>query len=47
MEDAEVESGVSAWETRFGMRVDVLAAVAYLLGPISGVLSILFTVVLN
>lgn len=36
MEEAEAESGVSAWETRFGMRVDVLSACAYLLGPISG-----------
>lgn len=35
-EEAEAESGVSAWETRFGMRVDMLAAVAYILGPLSG-----------
>ncbi|KIP11961.1 hypothetical protein PHLGIDRAFT_98665 [Phlebiopsis gigantea 11061_1 CR5-6] len=34
-EEAEAESGVSAWETRFGMRVDMLAAVAYILGPLS------------
>ena len=35
-EEAEAELGVSAWETRFGMRVDVLSACAYLVGPISG-----------
>ena len=35
-EEAEAESGVSAWETRFGMRVDILAAAAYILGPVSG-----------
>jgi uncharacterized membrane protein len=28
---------VNVWETRFGTRVDVLAAFAYVLGPISGV----------
>lgn len=32
----EAEGQTSQWETRYGMRVDVLAAVAYLLGPISG-----------
>ena len=32
----ERENAVTMWETRFGMRVDVLAAFAYLLGPISG-----------
>ena len=30
------EGPTNQWETRFGMRVDVLAAVAYLLGPITG-----------
>ena len=30
-------SALNEWETRFGWRVDVEAAVAYLLGPISGV----------
>lgn len=31
------ENGVNnLWETRFGWRVDVLAALAYLLGPVSG-----------
>jgi len=30
------ETQQNQWETRYGMRVDVLAAVAYLLGPISG-----------
>jgi hypothetical protein len=35
----EAEGQMNQWETRFGMRVDVLAAVAYLLGPISGVLN--------
>jgi len=32
-EDAEGQT--NQWETRYGMRVDVLAAVAYLMGPIS------------
>ncbi len=36
MEAAEVESGINAWETAYGMRVEILAAFAYLLGPISG-----------
>jgi len=31
----EAEGQTNQWETRCGMRVDVLAAVAYLLGPIS------------
>ncbi|KAJ3485562.1 hypothetical protein NLI96_g4866 [Meripilus lineatus] len=35
VEAAEVESGVNSWETAYGMRVEVLAAFAYLLGPIS------------
>ncbi|PCH33630.1 hypothetical protein WOLCODRAFT_135230 [Wolfiporia cocos MD-104 SS10] len=34
----EAESGNNMWETRFGMRVDLLAAFAYLLGPISALL---------
>lgn len=29
-------SGLNEWETRFGWRVDFEAAVAYLLGPVSG-----------
>ncbi len=29
-------SGGNAWETRWGMRVDVLGGVAYLGGPITG-----------
>ncbi|GJE86107.1 hypothetical protein PsYK624_021870 [Phanerochaete sordida] len=37
-EEAEAESGASAWETRFGMRVDLLSAAAYLLGPVSALL---------
>lgn len=35
-EDVEAEAASSIWETRFGMRVDMLAASAYILGPISG-----------
>ncbi|KAJ6575128.1 hypothetical protein B0H19DRAFT_1254738 [Mycena capillaripes] len=31
----EAESQQNQWETRHGLRVDMLAAVAYLLGPIS------------
>lgn len=31
-----VEAQNNQWETRYGMRVDVLAAVSYLLGPITG-----------
>ena len=35
--DEEVESQMrNQWETRYGMRVDFLAAWAYVLGPISG-----------
>lgn len=30
------ESQINQWETRFGMRVEVLAACAYILGPMSG-----------
>lgn len=37
LEDAEAENGANSWDTRYGLRVDVLAAFAYLLGPISGV----------
>ncbi|KZT74633.1 hypothetical protein DAEQUDRAFT_119 [Daedalea quercina L-15889] len=37
-DDVEAEAASSIWETRFGMRVDVLAASAYLLGPISALL---------
>ncbi|KAF8321284.1 hypothetical protein DL93DRAFT_2130780 [Clavulina sp. PMI_390] len=32
------EGAVNEWETRFGWRVDIEAAVAYLLGPISALL---------
>lgn len=35
-EALEAAEGVTAWETRYGFRVDVLAACAYILGPISG-----------
>ncbi|KAI0361633.1 hypothetical protein OH77DRAFT_448011 [Trametes cingulata] len=35
IEDAEAESASSLWETRYGFRVDLLAAFAYLLGPFS------------
>lgn len=37
-----MESGTNAWETAYGMRVEVLAAFAYLLGPISGELETIF-----
>lgn len=30
------ESQTNQWETRFGMKVDALAAFTYILGPISG-----------
>lgn len=30
------ESQINPWETRFGVRVDALAAFAYMLGPLSG-----------
>jgi len=33
-----VESQTNQWETRFGLRVDALSALAYLLGPISALL---------
>ncbi|EIW64677.1 uncharacterized protein TRAVEDRAFT_110103, partial [Trametes versicolor FP-101664 SS1] len=35
VEDAEAENPNNMWETRYGFRVDLLAAFAYLLGPIS------------
>ncbi|KAI0932214.1 hypothetical protein AcW1_000604 [Taiwanofungus camphoratus] len=38
VEDAEAQSGHSMWETRYGLRVDMLAAFSYLLGPISALL---------
>jgi uncharacterized membrane protein len=31
----EAEGNANQWETRYGMRVDVLAATAYVLGPIT------------
>ena len=35
--DEEVESQVqNQWETRYGTRVDLLAAWAYILGPVTG-----------
>jgi hypothetical protein len=35
--DEEVESQIqNQWETRYGMRVDLLAAWAYILGPVTG-----------
>jgi hypothetical protein len=37
MGHAEDQMGVNEWETRFGWRVDIEAAVAYLGGPITGV----------
>ena len=40
---AREEEGITnLWETRFGWRVDVLSAVAYLGGPISGVSLLLY-----
>ncbi|KAH9849765.1 hypothetical protein C2E23DRAFT_870443 [Lenzites betulinus] len=38
VEDAEAESATSMWETRHGFRVDLSAAFAYLLGPISALI---------
>ncbi|TBU35236.1 hypothetical protein BD309DRAFT_997743 [Dichomitus squalens] len=35
LEDAEAENVNNLWETRHGLRVDLLAASAYLLGPVS------------
>lgn len=36
VEEAEAAGGTNAWETRYGARVDLMAAFAYLLGPLSG-----------
>lgn len=33
----DIESYTNPWETTYGMRVDMLAASAYVLGPLSGV----------
>lgn len=33
---AEEQMGTNEWETRFGWRVDIEAAVTYLGGPITG-----------
>lgn len=33
------ESRANAWESRFGWRVDIMAAAAYLGGPLTGELS--------
>ena len=41
-QEVENQSQQSQWETRFGMRVDLLAAFAYILGPISGECWILY-----
>lgn len=35
----EAEAQQNQWETRYGMRVDVLAAVTYLLSPVTGMWS--------
>jgi len=35
IEDAEAEGGSSAWETTYNMKVDALAAFAYIFGPFS------------
>ncbi|TCD71519.1 hypothetical protein EIP91_008900 [Steccherinum ochraceum] len=40
VEDAEAESGSSAWETTYHMKVDALAAFAYIFGPFSGTPSV-------
>ncbi|KAI0094903.1 hypothetical protein BDY19DRAFT_915197 [Irpex rosettiformis] len=34
-ETLEAAEGVAAWETRYGFRVDLLGAFAYILGPVS------------
>ena len=39
---AEEGSPAASWETRFGYRVDMLAAFAYILGPVSGVFQGIF-----
>ena len=36
---AEEQMGTNEWETRFGWRVDIEAAVTYLGGPITGMSS--------
>ncbi|KAI5124645.1 hypothetical protein M0805_004254 [Coniferiporia weirii] len=36
--DTEADTPASQWETRFGTRVDLLAAFAYVLGPISALI---------
>ncbi|KAI0348016.1 hypothetical protein BDW22DRAFT_1350148 [Trametopsis cervina] len=38
VENVEAAEGDSAWETRYGFRVDMLAAFAYILGPFSALL---------
>ncbi|KAI0639394.1 hypothetical protein C8Q77DRAFT_58227 [Trametes polyzona] len=38
LEDAEAENATNMWETRYGFRVDLLAAFAYLLGPVSALI---------
>ncbi|KAI0778179.1 hypothetical protein BD413DRAFT_464946 [Trametes elegans] len=38
VEDAEAENANNMWETRHGFRVDLLAAFAYLLGPLSALI---------
>ncbi|CDO71558.1 hypothetical protein BN946_scf184911.g28 [Trametes cinnabarina] len=42
VEDAEAASATNLWETRHGFRVDLLAAFAYLLGPISALFILIF-----
>ncbi|KAI0732386.1 hypothetical protein C8Q72DRAFT_818561 [Fomitopsis betulina] len=37
-DDVEAQAASSIWETRFGMRVDMLAVSAYILGPISALI---------
>jgi hypothetical protein len=32
----EVESQINQWESKLGLRVDVMAALSYIMGPISG-----------
>ncbi|KAH8120379.1 hypothetical protein DFH11DRAFT_1559798 [Phellopilus nigrolimitatus] len=39
--DVETEGPANQWDTRFGTRVDVLAAFAYLLGPISALICLI------
>ena len=40
----EGEGNTNIWETRFGWRVDVVAAVAYLGGPVSGASLVIYHV---